>query len=145
MAILAQDPGNPSIKIESGADGQMRFYDSVQTLGVTLSELLLGSNPTDPADVPVEMFEKDIGNGSLKTIYVQHDYQNNHGVAPRGIIVQCWSNLTGCTLTEGKSGDNLVKIQNIDGNMIACVFQTAPGANTISVRIAFMNPNGQNQ
>jgi len=126
------DPVHPQTRIEVGPDGQMMFYDSIQSMGVSLSELLV-SQPEPPAGT-LEMGAKNIGDGTNKTLYyVDHGYQSRRGVAPK-MVVQCYSRLTGKSLTEGRSGDKLVSIQEIDGNQFAVTFSAKLSVNEVQVR-----------
>jgi hypothetical protein len=133
MALVI-DPNHPNTRIEVAADGQMVFFDSVQQMGVTLSDILMGGPAPEPKTL--EMGATNIGTGLQHVnniYYVNHGYQNRWGVAPK-IVVQCFSRLTGKSLTEGRSGDKLVSIQEVDGNQFAVTFSSKLGVNEVQVR-----------
>lgn len=128
------DPTHPNTTIEVGADGQMVFKDSVQQMGVTLTEILMGGPVPDVTTL--EMGAANVGTGLVHTnhtYYVVHNYQNRHGVAPK-LICQCFSRLTGKSLTEGRTGDKLLHIQEIDGNQFALIFSSKLGVNEVQAR-----------
>lgn len=124
-----------NVRIERASDGQMKFYDSVQSMGCTLTELLVGSSLPPPSTPPLEMKVGTLGNGSLKNLYFNHNFQNERGVAAPGLQVQVWRRSDNKVLTPGRSGDSLTEIKIIDGNTILLQFSTAPGPNAILVTV----------
>lgn len=128
------DPAHPGTRIEVDPDGQMRFYDSVQMMGVTLSEVLMGGPA--PEEKTAEMVCIKLGDGTQKpnnVYYANHGYQNRHGYAAKWMCQVV--NASGVTLTEGRSGDKLLKIQEVDGNQLAITFSSKLGVNEVEARI----------